>query len=51
MERAVGVPEIAQVEVEKERPVGSVGLKEQELIAPPTLFTLRVEIAIPLVKE
>jgi hypothetical protein len=47
----VGVPEIAQVEVEKVRPVGSEGLTTQELMNPPVLITLKVEIARPLVNE
>jgi hypothetical protein len=49
MESAVGVPEIAQFEVEKFSPAGSAEEMEQEAIDPPVLFTFKVEMVVFLV--
>jgi hypothetical protein len=49
MEIAVGVPEIAQVEVENEIPVGSAGLMAQELMVPPAFVGLSVVMRLPTV--
>ena len=48
---AVGVPLIAPVEVEKERPVGSVGEIDQEVTAPPLEVGVTVDMVVSLVNE
>ena len=47
----VGVPLIAPVEVEKERPVGSVGEMDQEVTAPPLEVGVTVDMVVSLVNE
>lgn len=47
---AVGVPEIAPVEVSSERPVGSDGDTDQEVTVPPLTDGITVFMATPLVK-
>jgi len=47
----VGVPLIAPVEVEKERPVGSVGEIDQEVTAPPLEVGVTVDMVVSLVNE
>lgn len=47
---SVGVPEIAPVEVEKERPVGSVGVIDHDVTVPPLEVGVAVVIAVPLVR-
>ena len=42
---AVGVPEMAPVEVEKVRPVGTDGEIDQDVAAPPEFDGVKVEIA------
>ena len=44
---AVGVPLMAPVEESRERPVGSVGETDQEVIAPPLVVGVNVVIAVP----
>jgi hypothetical protein len=44
---SVGVPEIAPVEVSRERPAGSVGETEYETTAPPVEVTVSVVMAVP----
>ena len=46
---AVGVPEIAPFEVEKERPEGSDGETDHEVIVPPLDVGVAVVIAVPFV--
>lgn len=50
VESAVGVPEIAPVEVSKDRPAGSEGVIDHESTAPPLADGMAVVIAVPLVK-
>jgi len=50
-EVAVGVPEIAPVDVEKERPAGSVGEIDQEVTVPPLEVGVAVVMAVPLLRE
>ena len=45
----VGVPEIAPVDVEKERPAGSVGEIDQEVTVPPLEVGVAVVMVVPLV--
>ena len=47
---AVGVPEIAPVEVEKERPAGTAGEIDQDVTAPPLEVGVAVVIAESFVK-
>ena len=47
---AVGVPLMAPVEESRERPVGSVGETDQEVMAPPLTVGVTVVMAVPLVK-
>ena len=47
---AVGVPEIAPVEVEKERPAGRVAEIDQEVTVPPLEVGVTVFMAVFLVK-
>jgi len=47
----VGVPLIAPVEVEKERPVGSVGEIDHEVTAPPLEVGVTVDMVVSLVNE
>ena len=46
---AVGVPEIAPVEVSKERPAGSDGETDQPVTGPPLTLGVTVVMAVPLV--
>ena len=48
-ETAVGVPEMAPVELENRRPAGSVGEIDQETTVPPPALGVTVVIAVPLV--
>jgi len=47
----VGVPEIAPVDVEKERPAGSVGEIDQEVTVPPLEVGVAVVMVVPLLRE
>ena len=47
--RVVGVPEIAPVSVEKERPAGSAGAIDQEVTAPPSAEGVTSAISTPFV--
>ena len=47
---AVGVPEMAPVEVEKERPDGRVAEIDQEVMAPPLALGVTVVMAVPFVR-
>ena len=47
---AVGVPLMAPVEESRERPVGSVGETDHEVMAPPLTVGVTVVMAVPLVK-
>jgi len=47
---SVAVPEIAPVETEKERPVGSVGVIDHDVTVPPLEVGVAVVIAVPFVK-
>jgi len=49
-DRAVGVPEISPLEVEKVSPAGSVGMIAQEVTAPPETDGAAVVIAVPFVR-
>ena len=49
-ESAVGVPEIAPVEVSKDRPFGSEGVTDHESTSPPLADGIAVVIAEPLVR-
>ena len=49
-ETAVGVPEMAPVEVENRRPAGSVGEIDQETTVPPPALGVTVVMAVPLVR-
>ena len=46
----VGVPEIAPLVVEKERPVGSDGEIDHEVTVPPLTVGVAVVMAVPLVR-
>ena len=48
---AVGVPLIAPVEESKDKPAGSDGVTDQEVIVPPLEVGVAVVIAVPFVKE
>ena len=48
-EMAVGVPEIAPLVVEKERPAGSVGEIDHEVTVPPRALGVAVVMAVPFV--
>jgi len=48
-ETAVGVPEMAPVELENRRPAGSVGEIDQETTVPPPALGVTVVMAVPLV--
>ena len=48
-ETAVGVPEMAPVELENKRPAGSVGEIDQETTVPPPALGVTVVMAVPLV--
>ena len=48
-ETAVGVPEMAPVELENSRPAGSVGEIDQETTVPPPALGVTVVMAVPLV--
>ena len=48
---AVGVPEIAPVEVSKDKPAGSVGVTDQEVIAPPLAVGVAVVMVTSFVNE
>ena len=48
---AVGVPDIAPVEASKDKPAGSDGETDQEVIVPPFTVGVTVVIAVPLVRE
>jgi hypothetical protein len=48
-ESAVGVPEIAPVEVEKARPDGSVGVIDQEVTVPPLVVGVEVVMSVSMV--
>jgi hypothetical protein len=45
----VGVPEIAPVEVEKERPAGSVAEMDHDVTAPPLEVGVTVDMVVSLV--
>lgn len=45
---AVGVPEITPVVVLKDKPVGKPGLMDQLVAAPPLLFGVRLDMAVPV---
>ena len=47
---AVGVPEIAPVEVSNERPAGRDGETDQLVTGPPLTLGVTVVMAVPLVK-
>ena len=47
---AVGVPEIAPVEVSSERPAGNDGDTDQEVTVPPLTDGVAVVMATPFVK-
>ena len=47
----VGVPEIAPVDVEKERPAGSVGEIDQEVTVPSLEVGVAVVMVVPLLRE
>ena len=47
---AVGVPEIAPVEVSRDNPAGSDGDTEYETTAPPVDVTVSVVMAVPFVR-
>ena len=49
-ETAVGVPEMAPVELENRRPAGSVGEIDQETTVPPPALGVTVVMAVPLVR-
>tara|TARA_B100001564_G_scaffold357959_1_gene375432 strand:- start:888 stop:1148 length:261 start_codon:yes stop_codon:yes gene_type:complete len=49
-ETAVGVPEIAPVEVSNERPEGRVGVIDHDKTAPPVDDGVAVVIEVPLVR-
>ena len=46
---AVGVPLMAPVEASKDKPTGSVGETDHEVIVPPLTVGVTVVIAVPLV--
>ena len=46
---AVGVPDIAPLEASRDKPVGSDGVTDQEVIVPPFTVGVTVVIAVPLV--
>jgi hypothetical protein len=46
---AVGVPDIAPVVASKDKPAGSDGDTDQEVIVPPLTVGVTVVIAVPLV--
>jgi len=48
---AEGVPDIAPVEASKDKPAGSDGETDQEVIVPPFTVGVTVVIAVPLVSE
>tara|TARA_B100000035_G_scaffold243440_1_gene211918 strand:+ start:156 stop:599 length:444 start_codon:yes stop_codon:yes gene_type:complete len=48
-ETAVGVPEMAPVELENRRPAGSVGEIDQETTVPPPALGVTAVMAVPLV--
>ena len=48
-ETAVGVPEMAPVELENRRPAGSAGEIDQETTVPPPALGVTVVMAVPLV--
>ena len=48
---AVGVPLIAPVDESKDKPAGSDGETDQEVIVPPFTVGVTVVIAVPLVRE
>ena len=50
-ETAVGVPLIAPVEESKDKPAGSDGETDQEVIVPPLEVGVAVVIAVPFVNE
>ena len=50
VESADGVPEIAPVEVSKDRPAGSEGVTDHESTSPPLADGIAVVIAEPLVR-
>ena len=47
----MGVPLIAPVEESKDKPAGSDGVTDQEVIVPPLEVGVAVVIAVPFVKE
>ena len=47
----VGVPDIAQVVLEIERPVGKAGMVKQVVGVPPTITGVAVLMAAPFVRE
>ena len=47
---AVGVPEIAPVDVEKDKPAGSVGVIDHDVTVPPLEVGVSVVIAVSFVK-
>ena len=47
---AVGVPEMAPVEVSNERPAGREGETDQEVTGPPLVVGVTAVMAVPLVK-
>ncbi len=47
----VGVPLMAPVDVEKERPAGSVGEIDQEVAVPPLEVGVAVVMVVPLLRE
>lgn len=46
---SVAVPESAPVEIEKERPVGTVGVIDHDVTVPPLEVGVAVVIAVPVV--
>ena len=49
-ETAVGVPEMAPVELENRRPAGNEGEIDHEVTVPPPALGVAVVMAVPLVK-
>ena len=47
----MGVPDIAQVVLEIERPVGKAGMVKQVVGVPPTITGVAVLMAAPFVRE
>lgn len=50
IDTAVGVPEIAPVDVENDKPAGSDGVIDHDVTVPPLEVGVSVVIAVPFVK-